>query len=342
MSSSLLRPPSHLPPSTALELSQQAPKIIKEAPGAISTSTLQSLFSASETPELWTIYENLLHSCLRTGDEEAAHQCLGRLINRFGDENERVMALVGLLKEADAQDNATLEVVLKEYEAILDRNPTNIPIVKRRVALLRSLGRVSDAVTALLSLLDFSPTDSEAWSELSDMYFSQGLYSQAIFALEEVLVLQPNAWNIHARLGELLLMAAKSSQPNDAQRQLTEAVKRFCRSVELCDDYLRGFYGLKLVSLLELLYYLTRRLIEYKATRKLLQEPPKAAKPSNDDDFPSPDAATLRRLDELATGKLAEITRRFAAGEKGWQGYDEAEIVAAKALLEEEFGTVTR
>lgn len=51
-------------------------------------------------------------------------------------------------------------------------------------------------MTALVALLDFSPTDAEAWSELSDMYFSQGLYSQAIFALEEVLVLQPNAWNV--------------------------------------------------------------------------------------------------------------------------------------------------
>ncbi|ETS80369.1 hypothetical protein PFICI_07898 [Pestalotiopsis fici W106-1] len=324
MSSSPLRPPSHLPPATALQLSQQAPKIFEEAPGAISTSVLQSLFSASETPELWTIYENLLLSCLRTRDDGAAHQCLGRLINRFGDENERVMALVGLLKEAEAEDDATLEVVLKEYNAILDKNPTNIPIVKRRVALLRSLGRVSDAVAALLSLLDFSPTDSEAWSELSDMYFSQGLYPQAIFALEEVLVLQPNAWNIHARLGELLLMAAKSSQPADASRQLGEAVKRFCRSVELCDDYLRGFYGLKL------------------ATRKLLQEPPKIAKQSSDNDMPLPDATTLRRLDELATEKLAEITRKFAAGEKGWQGYDEAEVVAAKALLEEDSSAVTR
>ena len=38
--------------------------------------------------------------------------------------------------------------------------------------------------------------DAEAWAELSDLYFSQGLYSQAIFALEEVLVLQPNAWNV--------------------------------------------------------------------------------------------------------------------------------------------------
>jgi ER membrane protein complex subunit 2 len=62
----------------------------------------------------------------------------------------------------------------------------------------------------------------------------------------------------------------------------------------------------------------------------------------NDDDLPLPDAATLQRLDELATEKLAEITRKFAAGEKGWQGYDEAEIVAAKALLEKDSSAVPR
>jgi ER membrane protein complex subunit 2 len=69
------------------------------------------------------------------------------------------------------------------------------PVAKRRVALLRSLGKPSDAITALTTLLDFSPTDGEAWSELADLYLSQGLYSQAIFALEEVLILMPNAWN---------------------------------------------------------------------------------------------------------------------------------------------------
>lgn len=40
-------------------------------------------------------------------------------------------------------------------------------------------------------------------------------------------------------------MAAKIS---DAPKRLTEAMKRFCRSIELCDNYLRGYYGLKLVS----------------------------------------------------------------------------------------------
>jgi tetratricopeptide (TPR) repeat protein len=247
MTSSLLHPPGHLPPAVALEHSQLAPSILENTTGAVSPSVLESLLAGPETAELWTTYENLLLSCLRTGDDEAAHQCLGRLVKRFGDDNERILALKGLLKEADANDNATLQVILNEYEQILADNPTNMPVAKRRVALLRSMGKTSDAVSALISLLDVSPTDAESWSELADLYFHQGLYAQAIYALEEVLVLQPNAWNIHARLGELSLMAAKSGSSNEASKQAAEALKRFCRSIELCDDYLRGYYGLKLV-----------------------------------------------------------------------------------------------
>lgn len=42
-------------------------------------------------------------------------------------------------------------------------------------------------------------------------------------------------------------MAVASSSEASPASQLAEAVKRFARSVELCDDYLRGYYGLKLV-----------------------------------------------------------------------------------------------
>ncbi len=70
------------------------------------------------------------------------------------------------------------------------------PIIKRLTALLRTLGRIPEAVTTLIGLLDFSPTDAEAWAELADLYFSQGMYPQAIYSLEEVLLLTPNAWNV--------------------------------------------------------------------------------------------------------------------------------------------------
>ena len=122
----LLHPPGQLSPAAALYLSQQAPAVLQGSPTTVSSSPLSALFSAKETPELWLKYENLLLSCLRTGDEQAAHQCLERLVTRFGDDNERIMAFKGLLKEADAQNNGELDRILKEYEQILSENETNI------------------------------------------------------------------------------------------------------------------------------------------------------------------------------------------------------------------------
>lgn len=126
MAPSLLRPPSHLSPQQALELSQRAPGVLASSPSTISSSALASVFSAPESTELWLTYENLLLSCLRTGDEKAAHECLERLVKRFGDDNERIMAFTGLLKEAEAPDYMALEKVLKEYDGILAENHTNI------------------------------------------------------------------------------------------------------------------------------------------------------------------------------------------------------------------------
>ncbi|KAK2028501.1 tetratricopeptide [Colletotrichum zoysiae] len=323
MAPSLVRPQGHLSPAEALELAQKAPAILQSNQKAFSSSPLLSLFSASETPELWIIYENLLIACLRTGDSHAAHQCLERLTLRFGDENERIMAFKGLVKEAEADNDGELAQVLMEYETILGANATNIPVAKRRIALLKSTGKTPEAIAALNSLLDFNPTDAESWAELADLYLSQGLYSQAIFALEEVLVLTPNAWNMHARLGEVLYMAASASE-GSSQEQLVESVKRFSRSIELCDDYLRGYYGLKLV------------------TNKLIKEPLKPSRQSDSKEWGIPDVTTLQKLNELATQKLADIVRRNGAQERLWQGYDKSEVAAARDLLSKESAEVVR
>ena len=53
-------------------------------------------------------------------------------------------------------------------------------------------------------------------------------------------------------MGELLYLSTTASSSNgsggNTLRGLSESMRRFCRSIELCDDYLRGYYGLKLVS----------------------------------------------------------------------------------------------
>lgn len=126
MSSSLLHPPANLSSAIALELSQSAPSVLRDAPSSIGSYSLSSLWTAAETPELWTIYENLMLSCLRTGDEQSAHLCLKRLAERFGEDNERLMALRGLFQEALAKDDAALKQVSEEYERILKADPTNM------------------------------------------------------------------------------------------------------------------------------------------------------------------------------------------------------------------------
>lgn len=50
-------------------------------------------------------------------------------------------------------------------------------------------------------------------------------------------------------MGELQYssVAAGSEGTQAAQKLLVDAVRRFSRSIELCDGYLRGYYGLKKV-----------------------------------------------------------------------------------------------
>ncbi|KAJ9668752.1 Inositol phosphatase SIW14 [Coniosporium apollinis] len=323
MAAELINPPPSVPPALALRMSQQAPRILQQSSGPSLPYPL-SLLTASEAPETWIGYENLMLACLRTGDDRSARICLEKLTQRFGEDNERVMALRGMYHEAVAEDYKALESIFRGYEEVLKKDPTNMPIRKRRVALLKAMNRPIDATTALVGLLDASPTDAEAWAELADLYLTQNLYAQAIFSLEEVLLITPNAWNIHARMGEILYLsslATNSNNDGNLMRGLCESMRRFCRSIELCDNYLRGYYGLKLT---------TKHLLSLLS--KTSKPAPAAADPQFGDLAP-PSLATIERLHELATAKLAEIVRRNAAGESGWDGYDQAEVIAAGELL---------
>lgn len=122
MTQSLLRPQANLSNKEVLELAQQAPAILRKNPRAFSTSPLLALFSAPETAEIWIIYENLLLACLRIADDVSAQEFLERLALRFGEDNQRIMALTGIVKEAQATSNAELEGILEGYDAILE-NP---------------------------------------------------------------------------------------------------------------------------------------------------------------------------------------------------------------------------
>jgi len=328
MSVDLVYPPPNASPETALRFSQQAPPILEQS---VLLPWPLTLLSADDTQDKWTTYENLFVSCLRTGDDKSARMILDKLVARFGDKNERVMAYQGMWAEARVENEKDMVEVLKEYGEELQADPTNFPLQKRRIALLRSMNRVPEATQQLVDFLQVSPTDAEAWAELSDLYFVQNSYEQAMFCLEEVLLILPNAWNMHARLAEIVYLFSSSASPNssDMVKGMAEAMRRYCRSIELCNNYLRGYYGLKLTS---------KRLLE------LLPNAPKSSSSSDATfgDLALPSISSVERLHELATSKLGEIIRRSSTEEKGWDGYSEAELIAARELLNRDSQRVER
>ncbi|KAF7514191.1 hypothetical protein GJ744_004516 [Endocarpon pusillum] len=242
-------PASQSDPSSTLQLSQKAPLLLSTATPASHFFPL-TLLEKPETPATWTDYERLFQACLRAGDDKSAHLCLERLTMRFGASDSRVMGLRGMYQEAIATSTEDLERILRSYEKILRADPMNVPILKRRIAIKKSLARPQEAISALVEFLESNATDAEAWCEVADLYHSQGMNAQAIFSMEEALLIAPNAWNLHARMGELEYssVAAGTESAQATQKLLADAVRRFSRSIELCDGYLRGYYGLKIAS----------------------------------------------------------------------------------------------
>jgi hypothetical protein len=129
-------------------------------------------------------------------------------------------------------------------------------------------------------------------------------------------------YQAHAHIATLHYLSTASNNPPSLP-SLALALKHFCRSIELNDSYLRGYYGIKL---------LTSKLIPL-----LSDSPPTSNKRGNsqeEDDVPLPKLATAKKLEEIATNKLGEIVRNASAGKQGWTGYDKAEVIAARELLD--------
>lgn len=77
----------------------------------------------------------------------------------------------------------------------------------------------------------------------------------------------------------------------------------------------------------------------HQTTNKILELFPESSKPSSAlsdpivGDLAPPPITTVKQLNELSTSKLADICRQHMLKAKDWDGYDEAEVIAARELL---------
>ncbi|PKI83227.1 hypothetical protein MVES_002925 [Malassezia vespertilionis] len=174
--------------------------------------------------DLWAFLEQVALAAAELGNYELAELCLSRLTARFPD-SARVVLLQGTILEAKGllQEARTL------YTDYLGKDPSNILIHKRLIAAIRSgPDGLAEATAELAEFVDTFPLDQESWLELASLYMQQNKYAQAVYALEELLLIAPHNAFYLLEYAEVLYTAG----------DIGKAYKIYLRILELSDGIL--------------------------------------------------------------------------------------------------------
>ncbi|KAG5626327.1 hypothetical protein H5410_011545 [Solanum commersonii] len=137
-------------------------------------------------PEEWTLYEQVSVAAMDCQSIDVAKDCIKVLQRKFPG-SKRVGRLEAMLLEArglwSEAENA--------YSSLLEENPFDQVVHKRRVAMAKAQGNTSAAIDWLNKYLDLFMADHEAWRELAEIYVSLQMYKQAAFCYEELILSQP-------------------------------------------------------------------------------------------------------------------------------------------------------
>ncbi|KAE8010055.1 hypothetical protein FH972_006453 [Carpinus fangiana] len=137
-------------------------------------------------PDEWTLYDQVAVAAMDCQCLDVAKDCIKILHKKF-PESKRVGRLEALLFEA----KGSWEEAEKAYSSLLEDNPLDQAIHKRRVAMAKAQGNIFMA-------------DHDAWRELAEIYASLQMYKQAAFCYEELILSQPMVPHYHLAYADVL------------------------------------------------------------------------------------------------------------------------------------------
>ncbi|KAA8544959.1 hypothetical protein F0562_019646 [Nyssa sinensis] len=150
-------------------------------------------------PDEWTLYEQVAIAAMDCQCLDVAKDCIKVLQKRFPD-SKRVGKLEAMLLEA----KGSWVEAEKAYTSLLEDNPLDQVIHKRRSAMAKAQGNTSGAIEWLNKYLEIFMADHDAWRELAEIYVSLQMYKQAAFCYEELILSQPTTPLYHLAYADVL------------------------------------------------------------------------------------------------------------------------------------------
>ncbi|KAF9820696.1 hypothetical protein SFRURICE_006718 [Spodoptera frugiperda] len=182
------------------------------------------------------VLEQVIYAALDCHSYGVATMCIYILSNEFPG-SMRVMRHKAALLEAEEKYDEALEVL----DSIIKADETNSAARKRRVAILKAQGLISEAIKELVDYLKKFMSDVEAWQELCSLYLQVQEYSRAAFCAEELILHQPHNHLMHQRLADIRYTMG-------GVENMELAKTYYCQALKLNPENMRALLGLFLVT----------------------------------------------------------------------------------------------
>ncbi|MCL7021503.1 hypothetical protein MKW94_027070 [Papaver nudicaule] len=212
---------------------RRSDKVLKHGLSILNDSRKRSKLGGEE----WTLYEQVAIAAMDCQRIDIAKDCV-KVLQKQLPESVRVGRLEGMLVEA----KGSYEDADNIYESLLEDNPLDQVIHKRRIAMSKAQGNISEAITRLNKYLEIFMADHDAWRELAEIYVSLQMYKQAAFCYEELILCQPSVPLYHLAYADVLYTIG-------GQENLQTAKKYYASTIDLTGGKnARALYGICLSS----------------------------------------------------------------------------------------------
>lgn len=183
--------------------------------------------------EKWTVIEQFCMAAIDLHDSKIYSACLDRLKNQFpGSNRVRLLDIMATHEISGNYDEA-----IRNYNEMIEDDEANTGARKRKIAILISQKRNSEAIKELCDYLKKFMNDQEAWKELCELYMIEQDYTRAIFCMEELLMSNPLSHVFHTRLAEMHYTLGTFESLELARSYFHQAVK-------LNETNVRALHGL--------------------------------------------------------------------------------------------------
>lgn len=190
-------------------------KVLKHGLSILNDPRKRSTLGSDE----WTLYEQVAVAAMDCQRLDVAKDCVKVLQKKFPD-SRRVGKLEAMLLEArESWDEAE-----KAYSSLLEENPLDQVIHKRRVAMAKAQGNIPRSIEWLNKYLEIFMADHDGWRELAEIYVSLQMYKQAAFCYEELILAQPTSPLHHLAYADVLYTLGGLDNLQNAKKYYASAV----------------------------------------------------------------------------------------------------------------------